>query len=253
MPVPFRNATSVAAMALCVAILATPAEAGPPFLTDDPAPTDLGHWEIYNFVNGSKSQGAVDGEAGVDLNYGAAKDLQLTAVLPLAYDGPNGFSTHGLVGGTGVVELAAKYKLVHQAEDGWTPDIAIFPRLFVPTDHRFGPPHTNLLLPVWAQKDFGPWQVFGGGGYQINPGRDQRNFWQGGIAVNRSLGERATLGMELFGQTKDAADGGAYTAVNVAATYRLVKHWSLLASAGPTWEQGGGHGQVFYLALKADY
>jgi hypothetical protein len=32
-----------------------------------------------------------------------------------------------------------------------------------------------------------------------------------------------------------------------------VTHWSLLASGGPTWLQGGGHGQVFYLSLKADY
>ncbi len=228
--------------------------AGPPFLTDDPQPTDTGHWEIYNFANATRgADHAIDGEAGIDLNYGAAKGLQLTAVLPLAYDNPNGFSAHGLRGGGGVIELAAKYKVVHQDEHGWTPDIAIFPRAFVPTDNRFGPPHANLLLPVWAEKDVGPWQVFGGGGYQINPGSGQRNFWQGGLAVNRVMSKRLTLGAEVFGQTRDTSAGGGFSAVNVAATYKLIQHWSLLASAGPTWEQGGGHGDVFYLALKADY
>lgn len=240
--------------ALAALTLVIPAWAGPPYLTDDPQPTDRGHWEIYNFVNGAKgADGALGGEAGIDLNYGAAKDLQLTAVLPLAYDDANGFSARGFRGGAGVIELAAKYKIVHQDEHGWTPDVSIFPRAFVPTDHRFGPPRVNLLLPVWAEKDFGAWQVFGGGGYQINPGADQRNFWQGGLAVNRTISKRLALGVELFGQTKDARDGSGFTALNAAATIKLVQHWSLLASAGPTWEQTGGHGSVFYLALKADY
>ena len=239
--------------AICAALAASPALAGPPFLTDDPQPTDEGHWEIYNFIDGARDPGGLGGEAGLDLNYGGAKDLQLTAVLPLAYDNPNGFSTKGLRTGTGVVELAAKYKFVHADDKGWAPDVSLFPRFFVPTDSRYGTGHVSLLLPVWAEKDFGPWQVFGGGGYQINPGPDQKNFWQGGIVVNRTVSKRLQLGVEAFGQTRDAGDGPGYTAVNFAATVKLVKHWSLLASAGPTWIEGGAHGRVFYLSLKADY
>ncbi|THD78791.1 MAG: hypothetical protein E7812_10480 [Phenylobacterium sp.] len=239
--------------ATCAVLLARPAIAGPPYLTDDPQPTDEGHWEVYNFANGSHDRSGLDGEAGLDLNYGSAKDLQLTAVLPLAYDNQNGFSTKGLRAGSGVVELAAKYKIVHADDDGWRPDVSVFPRLFAPTDHRYGTGHVGLLLPVWAEKDVGPWQVFGGGGYQINPGADQRNFWQGGIALNRIVSKRLQLGAEVFGQSRDAVDGPGYAAVNFAATVKLVEHWSLLASAGPTWAQGGAHGQLFYLSLKADY
>ncbi len=233
--------------------LATSAAAGPPYLTDDPQPTERGHWEIYNFVSATRSSDGLDGEAGLDLNYGGAKDLQLTAVLPLGFDNPRGFSTHGLKGGGGVIELAAKYKAVHQVEDGWRPDIAIFPRLFIPTDRRFGPSRVNLLLPVWAEKDFGKWAVFGGGGYQINPGPGQRNFWQGGLTVTRALGERLSLGAEVFAQTKDAADGAGFATLRAGATYRVTEHWSLLASGGPGRAQGGGRQNVFYLALKADY
>jgi hypothetical protein len=235
------------------ALMVGPAIAGPPYLTDDPQPTDDGHWEIYNFADGSRDRSGLAGEAGLDLNYGGAKDLQLTAVLPLAYADENGFSAKGLRAGTGVIELAVKYKVVHADDQGWVPDVSIFPRLFVPTDYRFGTGHVGLLLPVWAEKDFGPWQVFGGGGYQINPGADQRNFWQGGIAVNRIVSKRLQLGLEVFGQTRDAVDGPGFTAVNFAATVKLMEHWSLLASAGPTLGQGGMIGQVFYLSLKADY
>jgi hypothetical protein len=152
------------------------------------------------------------------------------------------------------LELAVKYRFLRQADDGWTPDIAVFPRLFVPTaDRQFGTGRLGLLMPTWAEKDFGPWSVFGGGGYQINPGTGQRNFWQGGVAINRTMGERLSLGAEVYGQTNDTRDGGGYETLNLAATYKLVKHWSLLASAGPTWSPGSADGYVFYLALKADY
>jgi hypothetical protein len=230
-----------------------PALAGPPYLTDDPQPTDTGHWEIYNFVMGVNGHEGLDGEAGLDLNYGGAKDLQLTAVLPLAFDNPSGFSTKGLEAGAGVIELAIKYKVIHQADDGWAPDVSLFPRLFIPTNRLFGGDHANLLLPVWAEKDFGPWQLFGGGGYQINPGAGQRSFWQGGAALNRTMSERLSLGAELFAQGDDSTEGGGFTTLDFGVTWKLVEHWSLLAAAGPTWETSGDHGAVFYLSLKADY
>ena len=39
------------AMALTLLVaLASEASAGPPFVSDDPEPTDTGYWEIYNFA-----------------------------------------------------------------------------------------------------------------------------------------------------------------------------------------------------------
>jgi len=193
------------------------------------------------------------GEAGFDINYGGAKDLQLTAVLPLAFGNADGVAVKGLTGGPGTIELAVKYKVLHQSQDSWLPAVSLFPRVFIPTGDRFGADHANLFLPLWAEKDFGPWSLFGGGGYQINAGAGQDSFWQGGLALSRALGKRASLGGEIYVQGRDSTLGGGYTAANFAGTWRLTPHWSLLASAGPTWEEGGGHGQVFYLALKADY
>jgi hypothetical protein len=246
-----------AALALGIAAAAGaagPSLAGPPYLSDDPEPTDVGHWEIYTFATGLGGPDGMAGEAGFDINYGAAKDWQLTAVLPLALGAPNAFSETGLRAGPGDVELAVKYKFLHQSDGTWTPDVAVFPRLFAPTaNHALGSGRFGLLLPIWAEKDFGPWSVFGGGGYQFNPGPDQRNFWQGGGAISRSFGERLSLGAELFGQTRDTYAGGAYTTLNVAATYRLTHHWSVLTSAGPAWDRARAEGYVFYGALKADY
>ena len=78
-----RAALRAIALLLCLA--ATPALAGPPYDTDDPEPTDLRHWEVYAFTAGSRAQGSVDGAAGLDLNYGGFKEVQLTATLPIDF------------------------------------------------------------------------------------------------------------------------------------------------------------------------
>jgi hypothetical protein len=54
------------------------------YVSDDPEPTDYGHFEIYTFNNGTATRDGAAGESGVDFNYGAAPDLQLTAPCPRA-------------------------------------------------------------------------------------------------------------------------------------------------------------------------
>jgi hypothetical protein len=235
-------------LALFAAVaLAGPAWAGPPYVTDDPAPTDPGHWEIYNFIDGDHVPGVTAGEAGFDLNYGAAKDVQLTLVMPAAYSDDDRFDLGG-----GQIEAAAKFKLLH--EDGFGLDVAVFPRAFIPTDTRFDTGHVNVLLPVWVGKDLGAWQVFGGGGYQINPGPGQRSFWTGGLALTRDVTKQLNLGAEVYAHTADAADGRSFVGVNLGAAWRLTPHWSLLAAGGPGLVNARSEGQYdFYLALKADY
>src|SRR5580698_2452397 len=222
--------------------LAAPAWAGPPYVTDDPQPTDVGHWEIYNFIDGDHTPGVTAGEAGFDLNYGAAKDVQLTLVLPAAYSDDDRFDLGG-----GQIEAAAKFKLLH--EGGFGLDVAVFPRAFIPTDTRFDTGHVNVLLPVWVGKDLGAWQVFGGGGYQINPGPGQRSFWTGGLALTRDVTKQLNLGAEVYAHTADAADGRSFVGVNLGAGWRLTPHWSLLAAGGPGLVNARSEGQYdFYLA-----
>jgi hypothetical protein len=235
---------------VAAAMLASPAWAGPPFVSDDPEPTEAGHWEIYGFAAGTHVPDGTDGGMGFDINYGGAKDLQLTAVVPLDYQ-----TGHDGSAGLGNIELAAKYKFLHQSDGTLVPDVAFFPRAFVPTaGQRFGSRRLSLLLPLWAQKDFGKWSLFGGGGYTINPGAGQRNFWLTGIGLSRAIGDRFMLGGEIYRQTADADDARRFTAVNVGGSYRLSDHWSLLTSAGPGIEHARSQGRAtFYAALKADY
>jgi hypothetical protein len=220
--------------------------AGPPYVTDDPQPTDTGHWEIYTFATGAGTPGVVAGESGLDINYGGAKDLQLTAVIPAAFENDRV--------GFGDIELAAKYKFIHQQPGGWLPDVAVFPRVFLATGTKFTPERPGFFLPVWAEKDFGPWSVFGGGGLQFNPGAGEKNFWQSGLVVSRSFGERFSLGVEAYHQTAQDVDSKDFTGVNVGATYKLTRHWTLMASGGPGVQNAREGGQYdFYAALLATY
>src|SRR5260370_41776704 len=69
-------------IAVAMVLMARPALAGPPYVSDDPEPTDYKHFEIYTFSNGTATRGDIGGAAGIDFNYGAAPDLQLTATFP---------------------------------------------------------------------------------------------------------------------------------------------------------------------------
>jgi hypothetical protein len=234
--------------ALALLGTAFPAFAGPPYKTDDPEPTDLGKWEIYSFVDFDGRHSDLDGEAGFDLNYGAAQGLQLTATLPVAFEHS---SESGWQSGRGDVELGAKYRFVDDTESGW--QVAAFPRVIVPTTakHLSGN-HARLLLPVWAQKDFGKTSVFGGGGYEINPGSGNRNFWQAGVAVTRDLTDKLQIGGEVSAQSADSRGGKGSTGVELGMINKLGGPYSLLVAGGPSFS-GGQASYHGYVALGLNF
>ena len=220
--------------------------AGPPYVTDDPEPTRTGGWENYAFVTGANAPGATAGQAGLQLNYGAAPDLQLSLSLPENY-----LLSHGLRAGPGDINASAKLRVLHP-NDGWLPDIAIFPALSIPNGARaFTQGHATLFLPVWLEKDFGKWSTFGGGGYDLNPGAGQRNYTLAGWALTRNITNRLNLGAEINHQTRSTAAGSASTSLALGLIYQMTKHWALLASGGPNLERPS-HSQTstFYVSVQ---
>ena len=218
-------------LAALMVAAAAPAMAGPPYITDDPVPTDTGHWEIYAFGDGTGLHRDVDADAGIDLNYGPVKDVQLTATLPLSFAREAG---HGWRSGTGDVEMAVKYRFFDDEKSGVS--VAVFPRAFLPTSTIQSHERTRLLLPVWVQKDFaGATSIFGGGGYELNPGPGNRNFWQAGAVVTHDLSKAVSVGGEVAWQQRDSDDGTAETDAGIGTIVKLSAHHALLLSGGPTW------------------
>ena len=227
-------------LAALLAVLPVPAWAGPPFITDDPEPTDLHKWEIYNFVGGTREGGQTSTDVGADLNYGGAKDLQLTLSLPFAKD-------PGSARVIGDIEVAAKYKFLHQGAGNFGADVAFFPRVFLPTGR--GTTRARLLLPLWAQRDFGKWSVFGGGGYVLNPGAGQSDYLQQGVVVTRQMAPGFQLGLEYYGAGPASQGDRPIHGLNLGTVIHLKGPFSLLGSFG----QGLNRQQtVFYSSLKLD-
>ncbi len=63
---------------------------------------------------------------------------------------------------------------------------------------------TWVKLPIWLQKDFGPWTTYGGGGYAYNSAPGQRSYGYSGLLIQRTLSSRLTLGGEVFFQGAQA-------------------------------------------------
>jgi hypothetical protein len=233
---------------LAAAQLFCAAHAGPPFITDDPEPTPNGRFENYLFVEGTHAGGANSYPVvGAELNYGASANLQLTGSLPLCLNpGAGGLGQVWAPLGGGV-----KLRFIQEDENGWRPQIGIFPQLSIPYGPASHREKVTGLLPVWMQKSFGAWTSFGGGGYNINPGAGNRNFYSYGWALQRQLDDRLALGLELFGKTRDSDDGRASTALGLGGIFDLSRDWHLVGSFNTRIAGGQASDYFSYnLALK---
>jgi hypothetical protein len=230
-------------------LLATQVFAGPPYLTDDPEPTDYGHWENYVFGQGDHTvRGySIIGPA-VEINYGGFPDTQLSATIPVV----SGRGDAPAATGFGDILLGVKYRFIHET-NGW-PQIALYPAITLPTgnpSHGLGNGRPMYQLPVWAQKSWGPWTTYGGGGAWFNSVPGRRNYGFGGWLVQRDFGEHITLGPEIYAQGRDADDDRGFIAPNFGGTYKFNEHWSLLGSVGHS-VVGQTH-MLWYFALGINF
>jgi hypothetical protein len=82
-------------------------------------------------------------------------------------------------------------------------------------------------LPIWLQKNAGPWTFDGGGGYQVVPQTGYRNFPYTGWLVKRTLSERLELGVELFAHGREgfaAAQTEASAMIDLGGYYHFKNH-----------------------------
>jgi hypothetical protein len=235
-----------------MAVIAMPASAlaGPPYVSDDPQPTDRGRFEIYLFNQHTATRDGGAGAYGIDFNYGAAPELQLTAVLPLAYERPAGAPHATAVGN---VELAAKVRFIHGEDEGW--NVALFPRVVLPSaSRRVGEQHASVLLPLWLERDWGPWSTFGGGGCAIHRGDGDRDFCLVSWALARQILPALQLGVEAFHRTPDSRGARAATGFNVGIHYDLTPNFHVVASAGSGIQNAAATNRTsWYLALLMTY
>jgi hypothetical protein len=195
---------------------------GPPFQTDDPVPVDFRHYEFYIF-------GAMDGTPveidstgpAVEFNWGVIPGVQLHAILPLGSINPLNHPVY-LPSGAGpsafgLTDMELGVKIAFIKETKHVPQIGSFTMFEMPTgnDTRgLGVGKVWYKLPLWLQKNIGPWTLDGGAGYQVVPQTDYRNFPYTAWLVKREINKRLELGAEVFAHARE----GAATAQTQAST-----------------------------------
>jgi hypothetical protein len=195
-------------------VLAGPAlraQAGPPFQTDDPTPVDYGHYEAYIFGMADGTPAEVDtlGPA-FEFNWGAVPNVQLHVILPLGAIFPANSAVYAPAGtgpsafGLMDMELGVKYGFIKQTKH--RPQIGSFTMFEMPTgsySRGLGVGHVWYKLPLWVEKEFGPWSLVGGLGYGVVPQVQYRNYLYGGFLVKRELGKGLELSAEVFSHARE--------------------------------------------------
>lgn len=240
-------------IAAAVCVLAAKAHANPPFETDDPGVFPLHTGEGYLFTAGSRSGDAtsLDAAPGAEINYSFLPNTFAHLVVPLAYNDP---VERGSAYGPGDVELGFKWRFLDQHNDDI--DVATFPLAELPIGNSrrgLGSSHASYFLPLWLEKDWGPWTVYGGGGRWFTNEPNSRNWWFSGVLIQRQLTADLYLGSELFHQTAQTRDGRGATGFNVGGGYTLYGAWQLLFSAGRNLTDVADNRFSYYLALYSTF
>lgn len=227
----FKKTLVVSCGVIASILSATRAFAGPPYATDDPEPVDVGEHELFVAFEQERT---ADGSSGslplLELNYGAAQDLQLSIGVPFSYDDPHRGASHR---GLGDIELGAKYRFLQEADN--QPMVSFYPTVVAPTgdsDKGLGEEKAQLFLPIWLQKNWGDWQVNTGGGYWIDHSADARNHWFFGWQVQNHVSESWTLGAEVFHSTEEAVGEGSSSGFNLGAVFEIDERDHIVLSAG---------------------
>jgi hypothetical protein len=180
---------------------------GPPYQTDDPVPVPTGHYEFYIFggVAGTADEIDPTGPA-VEFNWGAVPNIQLHVILPLGAVVPRN-NPASLPGGTGpsvygLTDMETGIKWAWIKESKYMPQIGTFTMFELPTgsySKGLGVGKLWYKVPLWAQKNIGPWTLDGGGGITVVPQSGFRNYPFGGFLVKREIiHNRLELGAEVF-------------------------------------------------------
>ena len=206
--------------------------AGPPFDTDDPETVIFKHWEYYISSINNLQTGVWSGTAPhIELNYGLIPNVQVHLLLPMNYDYAR---PHGSDYGYADTEFGIKYRFVQETESA--PQIGTFPILEIPTikNSEFSDGKMKIYLPVWLQKSWGKLTTYGGAGYWINQGANNKNWIFSGWEIQYDFSKFITLGGELYYHTADTKITKSETGFNLGGSINPSEKFHFIFSFGHT-------------------
>ncbi len=205
--------------------------AGPPYTTDNPQPVPLNVWQLYTLAIVNTGHGSASSMLPYfEADYGYMPNVQLHASFSLNYLSPrHGANEYGISD----FDVAAKYRFLQEGKS--TPMAAFYPHINIPTgdsSRGLGSSHVQVYLPVWLQKSYGHWKANLGGGYFLNPGESNRDYWITGALLQRDIDPKLTLGGELFYTSATKVGGKHQFDFRIGAIYHFDANHHLIVALG---------------------
>jgi hypothetical protein len=231
------------ALIMCISSV----HADPPFISDNPEPLNAKETEIFLYSDYTQSTvGSAWYAPAFEIDYGVFNDFEIDFLTGINTVFPR---QAGNAVGLGDMQLLASYRFLH--ETSMTPEIAFVPTLSLPTGNsrrRLGNGKIWVQPALWAQKNWGNWRTYGGGGYTFNPAKHVKNYYIAGWVLERTINETWTLGIECYSQGAISKKIGSTTLVNLGMRYYFTPDFNLLLSVGHSFV--GVPTTVSYLGLS---
>jgi hypothetical protein len=215
-----KHSIRLGAVALIVlGPMAARAQAGPPFLTNDPGTPGNANWEINLASMQTLTHGVASYQVPqIDLNFGVGDRVQLTYEVPYILQTGTDKS---LENGWGNGFPGVKWRFLDQGEDGW--QMSVFPQVETAAsplarDKGIAAAGPRYLLPVEITRNLGPVDVDAEVGYYVaGHGPKERII---GFVAGHAFSERLELDAEVY-DDRPYDTGSRSTTLDVGGRYKL--------------------------------
>jgi hypothetical protein len=221
------------------------AQAGPPYLTNDPGTPGNGNWEINLAAAPTVMRGASNLQLPqFDVNFGLGTRIQLTCEVPYVLALADGTPTHS---GWGNALTGIKWRFLDDGEDGW--QLSMFPQLeaglgVAAQERGLGGPGPRYLLPVEAAHKVGPLDIdVEAGEFVQAQGPHERIL---GLVVGHTFSSKLELDAELYDDRTSDSSGPRQTTLDVGGRFPLHRGIIALFMAGRS-VSGTGSGQPEFM------
>jgi hypothetical protein len=237
----------VALIILLAGLLLFPglAQAGPPLLTSDTGTPGDGHWEINLGFSLERSQGnSQSAIRGPDINYGLGEKIQLKLETAWLFDNPDGGEARN---GAGNSALGIKWRFLEEEQLGIA--MSVYPQLefnsaSYSVDLGLVDPGAKFILPVQAEKGFGPFNVHGELGYIFS--QEGGNQWLYGLACGYRTSKHFQWVGELYGVADSNLNWDTHNlVVNLGFRWNLIPWLNWNTGVGRSLHTAGGNEKTF--------
>jgi hypothetical protein len=232
------------------------AQAGPPYLTNDPGTPGNANWEINLASMQTIARGGASYQTPqVDMNFGVGDRIQLTYEIPYVVQADRGQPVRS---GWSNGYPGVKWRFLDQGEDGW--QAAAFPQVetgssLLSRQKGIAEPGPRYLLPFEVSKRAGPIDLDFEAGYYFAGHRPRERIL--GFVAGRSVTERLELDAEIYDDRAEDALPHS-TTLDVGGRYKLRTGLIALFMAGRS-VNGFAHDQPQFMGyvgvqiLLSDY